>query len=269
MKCGSVVVKIYNREKRVGGRTYVAYEVADYSAGPRRMRSFNDHAKARTCAQDIARRLAAGESTMAAMRNTDAASYARALEFLKPSGTALETACATYSRAVEALGGDMITEAVAFYLRHSADKLKVRTVADVVDEVLQVKERRSDTGRPASKVYHDCLRQRLTKFKAAFQVNISSISTADLQSWYDATRATPDALRTTQKAISVLMSFAESRGYIHKGGNPTVGTEKARSPHLGKIGIITVDEMRHLLNTAPKGLVPFLSIAAFGGPASC
>jgi integrase len=265
VKCGSVVVKIYNREKRVGGRTYTAYEVADFTGGRRKMRSFNDHGKARSCAADIARRLAQGESTMAAMRNTDAASYARALELLKPSGTALETACATYSRAVEALGGDMITEAVAFYLRHSADKLKVRTVADVVDEVLQVKERRSDTGRPASKVYHDCLRQRLTKFKTAFQVNISSISTADLQSWYDATRATPDALRTTQKAISVLMSFAESRGYIHKGGNPTVGTEKARSPHLGKIGIITVDEMRHLLNTAPKGLVPFLAIAAFGG----
>ena len=38
MKCGSVLVKIYSREKRVGGRTYVAYEVADFTGGRRKMR---------------------------------------------------------------------------------------------------------------------------------------------------------------------------------------------------------------------------------------
>ena len=105
VKCGSVVVKIYSRQKLVGGRTYVAYEVADFTGGRRKMRSFNDHGKARSCAADIARRLAAGESTVAALRNSDAASYARALELLKPSGTALETACATHAKACEVLGG--------------------------------------------------------------------------------------------------------------------------------------------------------------------
>ena len=265
VKCGSVLVKIYSRDKRKDGKTYTVYEVADYTGGPRRMRSFNDHAKARTCATDIARRLAAGESTVAALRNSDAASYARALELLKPSGAALETACATYSRAVEALGGDMITEAVAFYLRHSADKLKVRTVGEVSDELLAVKERRTSSGRPASAVYLRHLRIRLNKVRAAFAVNISSVTTADLQTWFDSMRVAPETLRSMHKAVNTLMSFAESRGYIHKGSNPMRGTEPVRGGTVGEIGIITVDEMKRLLATAPAGLVPFLAIGAFAG----
>ena len=52
VKCGSVSVKIYSRERRVDGKPYRVFEVADYTGGPRKMRSFSDHAKARSCAQD-------------------------------------------------------------------------------------------------------------------------------------------------------------------------------------------------------------------------
>lgn len=265
VRCGSVVVKIYNRDKRKDGKTYTVYEVADYTGGPRRMRSFNDHAKARSCAQDIARRLAAGESTMAGMRNTDAASYARALELLKPSGAALEVACGVYSKACEVLGGDRIAEACEFFMRHGASQIKPRLVGDVCDELLAVKERRTETGRPASAVYLKHLRVRLNKVRAAFAVNIGSITTADLQSWFDSMRVAPETLRSMHKAVHTLMSFAESRGYIHKGSNPMRGTEPVRGGTVGAIGIITVDEMKRLLATAPAGLVPFLAIGAFAG----
>ena len=265
VKCGSVVVKIYNREKRVGGRTYTAYEVADFTGGRRKMRSFNDHGKARSCAADIARRLAAGESTVAALRNSDAASYARALELLKPSGTALETACATHAKACEVLGGDRIAEACAFFMRHGASQIKVRTVADVCDELLAVKERRTETGRPASEIYLRHLRVRLNKVRAAFAVNISSVTTADLQTWFDSMRVAPETLRSMHKAVNTLMAFAEKRAYLAKGSNPMHGTEPVRGGTVGEIGIITVDEMKHLLATAPAGLVPFLAIGAFAG----
>lgn len=265
VRCGSVLVKIYNREKRVDGKTYVAYEVADYSAGPRRMRSFNDHGKARTCAQDIARRLAQGESTVAALRNSDAASYSRSLELLKPTGSALETACATYAKACEVLGGDRIAEACAFFMRHGASQIKVRTVADVCDELLAVKERRTSSGRPASANYLKHLRGRLNKIRAAFVVNIGSITTPDLQSWFDSMRFAPETMRSLHNTTSLLMSFAESRGYIHKGSNPMDGTEPIRGGTVSAIGIISVDEMRQLLNTAPAGLIPFLATGAFAG----
>lgn len=265
MKCGSVVVKIYNRDKRKDGKTYTVYEVADFTTGGRKMRSFNDHGKARTCAQDIARRLAAGESTMAAMRNTDAASYARALELLKPSGAALEVACGVYAKACEVLGSDRIAEACAFFMRHGASQIKPRLVGDVCDELLQVKERRTSSGRPASAVYLRHLRIRLNKVRATFAVNISSVATADLQSWFDSMRVAPETLRSMHKAVNTLMSFAESRGYIHKGSNPMRGTEPVRGGTVGAIGIMTVDEMKRLLATAPAGLVPFLAIGAFAG----
>ena len=265
VRCGSVVVKIYSRDKRKDGKTYTVYEVADYTGGPRRMRSFNDHAKARACAQNIARRLAQGESTVAALRNSDAASYTRALELLKPYGTALEVACGVYAKACEVLGGDRIAEACGFFMRHGASQIKPRLVGDVCDELLAVKERRTSSGRPASAVYLRHLRVRLNKVRAAFAVNVSSVTTADLQSWYDSMRVAPETLRSMHKAVNTLMSFAESRGYIHKGSNPMRGTEPVRGGTVGEIGIITVDQMRHLLTTAPAGLVPFLAIGAFAG----
>ncbi len=265
VRCGSVVVKIYSRDKRKDGKTYTVYEVADYTGGPRRMRSFSDHAKARACAQDIARRLAQGESTVAALRNSDAASYTRALELLKPYGTALEVACGVYAKACEVLGGDRIAEACGFFMRHGASQIKPRLVGDVCDELLAVKERRTETGRPASEIYLRHLRVRLNKVRAAFAVNVSSVTTADLQSWYDSMRVAPETLRSMHKAVNTLMSFAESRGYIHKGSNPMRGTEPVRGGTVGEIGIITVDQMRHLLTTAPAGLVPFLAIGAFAG----
>src|SRR5215469_14685137 len=86
VQVGNIVVKIYSREKTGG---YKVFEVADYSKGFRQLRSFSDHAEARTEAEKIARQLSTGEVTAAQMNGKDAAEYGQAKEIIRPTGLSL------------------------------------------------------------------------------------------------------------------------------------------------------------------------------------
>ncbi len=111
MTVGNISVKIYRREKA----GYEIFEVADYSHGSRRLRSFSDHDEARTEAKKIARLMAAGESTAAQIRNPQAASYGRAVELIRPTGLPLEVVAAHFAEAFRILNGDLIVAAAQFY----------------------------------------------------------------------------------------------------------------------------------------------------------
>ncbi len=127
---GNVVVRIYRRKRRtVLGETRTIFEVADYTSGVRRLRGFNDATKAEREAEKIARQLATGETTAATMRNSEAASYGRAIELLRPTGASLEGAADAYAKAFSILGGDGIIEAAKFYALHRADQIERLTVA--------------------------------------------------------------------------------------------------------------------------------------------
>src|ERR1051325_10329833 len=99
---GNVTVKIYRREKA----GYEIFEVADYSRGSRRLRSYNDHDEAIAEAKKIARLMAAGEATAAQFRNSDAASYGRAREILRAAGldTPIELVASMHVEAVQIFG---------------------------------------------------------------------------------------------------------------------------------------------------------------------
>lgn len=100
---GNVTVKIYKRERKINGKTYRCFEVAGFTNGQRRLRSFNDGAKARNEAGKIARQISTGETTAATMRNSEAASFGRAIELLRPPGMALEIAAATYAHNISCM----------------------------------------------------------------------------------------------------------------------------------------------------------------------
>src|ERR1017187_4268534 len=90
-KTGNTTVAIYRRDKfhKASGKTYQVFEVADYSAGQRRLQSFSDPAKAIAEAQRLGRLLASGETSAAKLGGNEAASYGRAIELLRAGG--LET----------------------------------------------------------------------------------------------------------------------------------------------------------------------------------
>ncbi len=257
---GNVMVRIYKRQRPTAtGKRRTLFEVADYTGGKRRLRGFTEHTQARKEAEKIARQLSTGDATAASMRNADAASYGRAVELLRPTGTALEIAAGTYAKAFDILHGDAVIESAKFYARHRADQVTRKRVADVVAELIAAKEARGKSIR-----YVGDLRARLTRFAESFAVDISTVTTADVQRWLDGLKLAPQTAKNFRTVLHTLFAFAESRGYIFKGGNPVADTEHI-SANGGRIEIFTPDEIAALLKAAPADFLPLIALGAFAG----
>jgi integrase len=258
---GNVAVKIYSRKRQTAlGKSRTVFEVADYTSGVRRFRGFSDPAEARREAEKIARQLATGETTAATMRNSEAASYGRAIELLQPIGISLEVAAANYAKAFGILGGDSIVEAATFYTRHRADKIERRTVAEVVAELIAAREARGKSSR-----YVADLRARLSRFAGAYVVDISTITGPDVQGWLDRLKVAPRTAKNFRSCLCTLFSFAESHGYILKGANPIADTDEISTENGDAIEIYTPTEILKLLDAAPDVFKPVLAIGAFAG----
>ena len=253
-------VRIYTVNRPTAlGKTRRTFEVSDYTNGKRRFRVFSDETEAKREAERIARQLATGEATAASLRNTDAASYGRAIELLSPVGIPLEVAAGNYAKAFEILGGDFIIEAAQFYARHRADKITPRRVADVVAELIASKE-----GRKSARYVAD-LRARLNRFAADFAVDIGTITGPDVQSWLDRLKLAARTAKNFRSCLCTLFSFAESHGYVLKGANPAADTDEISTDDDGAIEIFTPAEILALLKAAPVDFQPVVAIGAFAG----
>jgi len=265
VKVGNALVKVYTRIKRVksnGGKVfkYRVHEVEDWTAGPRRLRSFNDRDKALKEAERIARQLSTGEAIAAGMRTGEAASYGLAMELLRPTGLALEVAAASVAKRFEILGGDYLIDAARFYAARRPDLLTRRTVAEVVAELIETRRARKKSVR-----YLNDLRSRLGRFAKAFVVDIGTITTADVQGFLDGLKLAPQSVANFRTVLRTLFSFAEARGYVFKGGNPVADTEEIEARGNGAIDIFTPAEMAALLKAAPAAFVPVLALGGLAG----
>jgi integrase len=265
VKVGNIRVAIYTRERTQtkNGVAYTgrAYEVADYSTGSRRLRSFADKGEARREAERIARLMASGESTAAQMRGGDAASYSRAIELLRPTGDALELVASRYAEAVAVLGnGSRLLDAVRFFVERDPSRLPQKTVAEVAEELIELRQKRG-----ASASYLADLRNRLAKFAAAFQCQAAAVTGAEIQSWLDGLKVAPQTAKNFRTVAHTLFKFAETRGYIAKGQNPVAATEGVRVKNGDAVEIYTPGEIAKLLAAAPADLQPLLAIGAFAG----
>ncbi|HVR35620.1 MAG TPA: hypothetical protein VMS21_07180, partial [Methylomirabilota bacterium] len=134
---GNVKVRVYRVERATG---YTSFQVANSTSGRRRLESFANEREAMNRAVQIARQLSSGEVTAAGFRNGDAASYGRAIELLRPTGSPLEIVAANYAKACEVLGSDLIVEAARYYAaRHQ--KVTPKPVGEAVQEFLEQRKR--------------------------------------------------------------------------------------------------------------------------------
>ncbi|HEY5233668.1 MAG TPA: site-specific integrase [Verrucomicrobiae bacterium] len=263
VKVGDVVIKIYQRTRQtVTGGTRTIWEVANYIGGRRRLQSFSDQAAARDEAQRIGRLLSSGESNAANFRGTDAASYGRAVEILRNAGleTPLELVASMHVEAVKILGSEKIVEAAKEYIRRNPVERPARTVRQVADELIEVK-----TKRKASERYLQDLRYQLNKLAEKFSVNVDTVTTGDLQLWFDRLDAAPRTVRNIRSAAAALFRFAEARCYIGKGDNPATATEKIKAKNGDDVEIYSPDEVARLLAAASDSIRPAIAIQAFTG----
>jgi len=260
---GNITVDIYSREKKVNGYTYTLYEVADFTHGKRRMRSFYVLDKAIAEAEDIARRLNNGQTLAAQIDNRDAASFGNAKQILIDAGLGdipLEIAVSHFAQAVKILGADKVVAAAEDFIRRNPTERPALSVRKVADELIELK-----TNRKASARYIEDLKGRLKALATTFSGNVDSVTTPEIQQWLDSMDAAPRTIRNCRNTASALFKFAESRGYIGKGENPVSATEKIKTKNSEAIEIYTPHEIVRLLDAAPDKFKPVLAIQAFAG----
>lgn len=254
-KVGNVFVRVYSRMKR----GYPTFEVSDYSEGKRRLLSFNDPVKAHKEAKRIAGQIATGQATAGKMTNAEAASYGRAMELLRECGVSIEVAAAHFAEAVKVLGSDKVVRAAEYYAERHMSALK-KTVSEVADEMITLK-----TGRGARAVTMNDMRWRLGKLTAALPKNIDAVTTGDIQAWLDGIKGSRRSVVNFRRMAGTLFGFAAARGYIPKGENPVLATEKISGRHNRAVEIFTPEEMRKILAAASEQFRPILALGAFAG----
>jgi integrase len=161
--------------------------------------------------------------------------------------------------------GATIREAVKFYIPHLQAMMCSCTAAQLVDELLKVKE-----ADGASKRYLSDLRSRLNQFSEVFDGKpIAEITPTEIDEWLRSLsdkgtgkRLSPITRNNFRRLLIVAFNFARDRNYC--ADNPARRTAKAKVIQT-PIGILTVDETAHLLENAPVNVVPYVAIGAFAG----
>ena len=161
--------------------------------------------------------------------------------------------------------GATIRDAVNFYVPHLKAMKRSCTAAQLVDELLKVKE-----ADGASKRYLSDLRSRLNQFSEIFDGKaVAEITSREIDEWLRSLsdketgkRLSPITRNNFRRVLIVAFNFARDRGYCLE--NPAAKTAKAKIIE-GTIGILTVDETALLLEKAPLDVVPFVAIGAFAG----
>lgn len=258
VKVGHAVVKIYPHRKNIPGRKepYVTWQVADFTSGDRKFRTFADHDAARREAERLAGLISAGEAEAAKLSNRDAEIYLIAKDKVAPTGDSLLVVAERYFEAVKILGGDgshIIEAAQAFAKRR---KHSNATVAQVVEKMLEAKK-----GRRQQRTLDD-LRNRLAKFTESFQCPIASITHSEIQAWLDGLKTSERTKINYRAKLNTLFEWARKRGHVPD--NPVEDTERPDA-NDGEIQIYTPAELNRLIAAAHKDFLPYLVIGAFAG----
>ncbi|MEY2546448.1 MAG: hypothetical protein QOG48_1565 [Verrucomicrobiota bacterium] len=173
---------------------------------------------------------------------------------------------AEYSECAERLAPFNVTlrDAVDFYMPHLQATNRSCTVKQLVEEMVSGKE-----ADGASKRYISDLKSRLNQFASSFEdKSVAEITTTDIDQWLRGLtilKGKPVAATTrnnSRRVLNVAFNFACDRGYCT--GNPATRSAKAKVTETAA-GILTVEQMSRLLESAPEKIVSCIAIGAFAG----
>src|SRR5438105_532974 len=112
-----------------------------YDNGRRRRDTRSTYTAAKARAEEIAKRIANGETNMLSLREADKACYMRSLEIIAPTKQPLELVCSIYTDSVQMLPpGVTLQEAIKYFIENRpADFIPKNTPALVADFLAQKK----------------------------------------------------------------------------------------------------------------------------------
>lgn len=254
VRVGRVTVTVYRRKTPSGG---IAYMVANYSAGKRRYDCYPTADLALEEARKLARQLSEREVLAASLTNREASDYSAAIQALKPFNVAFGATISTLAECLKLVGDLPNLHAAAKFYAARHKQTVSRPVADVVPELLKLKD-----ARKASVRYLSDLRYRLAQFADALRKNTNDVTTAEIQEWLDSKELSSQSYMNYRRVINLFFEFAVARGYA--ADNPVSGVERIKIRN-GEVAIFTPEEMTRLLAAASPEFVPCLAIGGFAG----
>jgi integrase len=267
VKSGNVAVKIYASQNRVGDKVYHQFSVCYYDAEGKRIRkNFGDLEEAKTEAGLVATKLARGEQEALKLNSRDRAIYVEVLDLLKPLNVPLTHAVSQFVSVTKRLpAGVSLHDAVDFYLSRSPAGIIKRTVRQVVDEMVRVKE---DAGK--SDVHVKDMTCRLGQFADSMQMNIDAVTGESITLYLDGLKVNGKAVcaRTKNNHLSHIRSlfrWAAKRKYLPKSALEELEAVEAPEDDVTEVEIFSPDELRDILLAARPELTAWLAIAAFAG----
>jgi hypothetical protein len=232
--------------------------VVNYADGHRRrFDCYATETEALEAAETLAKRLDRRDYVAASMTREQAIEYANAIQSLQPFNLSLSPVVTTVTEALKLVGDlpSVVAAAKAYATRHK--RTTAKRVAEVVAELLKVKE-----ARGASKRYLDDLRYRLNRFADDFERDTCNITTAEVQEWLDKQKLGSQSYANSRRVLHLFFKFAIARGFASD--NPVEGVERIKVRN-GEIEIFTSEEMARLLRSASDDFLPCLAIGAFAG----
>ncbi len=258
---GNVTLRIRHDHQTVAGKSYPQFSFAYYLGGKRILRRLADFDEAKREAELVATKMANDEQEALKLSPADRASYVQACGFLKPTNIPLNLAAAEYADAVKRLpSGVALREAVNFFLKRNPTCYPKRKVSEVVEELLQAKQKAR-----RSELHLRDLESRLGRFGDAFQVNIGDVTGPMIEHYLQSMDVAGRTKANYLQHITALFNFAIRRKYLPKDSIDEVKAVERPEEIPSEIQIFTVEEMSDLLSAAREELIPWLAIGAFAG----
>ena len=210
VKRGGAEVKIY----QISNRSRVAYQVAWWIAGKRLLKNFARFNPAHTHAEEQASLLSAGHLGVARMHENDREAFVAASGLLKPLGVPLLDAVKSYVAATKALRGHgSLLDAASDYATRQQKSGPRKTVSEVVEEFLGIREKLKEQGRTSIRDVQT-LRTHLRRFATAQQTDIQSVQVRDVNEWLRANSEAAKTFNNMRTSLVRLFHFARDQSYL-------------------------------------------------------
>ena len=260
VKRGSFCVRIRRVCPSKNYPDYFTFVLDYHEDGKRQRPSFATLKEARKEAEEVATRLARGDTKALVLTGTDRLMYLQAVEALAPHGLPLGVAAAELEQALTILKGrGSIVEAVRYYASAHGTDMKPISVRELVADLLRTRE-----ANHASQAHLKDLRFRLKTFADDFQCEVHLIRPAQVQDFLTALKLSPRSANNYRTAISNLFGHARLRNHAPKDFDPLADIPWAKVADK-EVEIYTPEELKLMFERVKSEMLPYLAIAAFAG----
>jgi len=252
---------IRKTEKAKDGKTHTYFIVEYFLTGKRKQVWRSDLEEAKAVAREACIKIGNGNHTALELTDRDRFVYLRANEALAVLGVPLDVAASEYAAAVKSLpAGATLKEAIDFFCTRHPATMEKRTVSQVADEMLAVKQ-----AAKLSDAHLKDLESRLKRISDDFQMNIGAVSGVMIQAWLDKLNVKGRTKQNYLRVMGALFGFAIRRKYLPKEAADEIEAVQSPKEDNSEVEIFTPSEIREALAAARPEMVPFLAIGAFAG----